>query len=310
MTKEDILKRLAYIKYLYKAGVEQSKQPEIIAYTSVLSFHDAIDWFMNLACLKKGISEKDKKSIIGKQQIFLMDYFTILPELTLAASVEKINTRRNNLKHSFQIPAQVEIEECKGVATLFFEENTKIVFEIDFNDISLYDLITFPEIRQRVIDADKSFKENDKKSGIIGLTMAFYRLIQSDNRKKRAEFGYNYTGITTWGFHHVNVGQIRNKEIKESLYPITDHIDKVTKQYDENFDNISESLNIIGLGLDFRKYTKFKFLTPPVYESFDDPIVTMGDPLGVTEEHIQFMFDFIIESALIVQRFDYSITKK
>ncbi len=61
MTIQDILRRLSYIKHLYNVGIEQSKQPNSMSYISVLTFHDSIDWFMNLACLKLGISDKEKK---------------------------------------------------------------------------------------------------------------------------------------------------------------------------------------------------------------------------------------------------------
>ena len=80
MTKPDIIKRLAYIKLFYRIGVEQSKQAEAIAFTSVLTIHDAIDWFMTLACLQNSITETQKLAAIiakdakrkGKTNVFLI----------------------------------------------------------------------------------------------------------------------------------------------------------------------------------------------------------------------------------------------
>ena len=58
MTQDLILKRLSYIKRLYELGVEQIKQPEVIAYSSILCFHDSIDMFMQLAAEVNGIPKK------------------------------------------------------------------------------------------------------------------------------------------------------------------------------------------------------------------------------------------------------------
>ena len=63
MTKEIIIKRLSLIKHLYSVGLEQSEQSEIIAYSSIMLFHDSIDMFMQLAAEKKGIKKKVKAEI-------------------------------------------------------------------------------------------------------------------------------------------------------------------------------------------------------------------------------------------------------
>src|SRR5687767_11789056 len=138
MTQEIIVKRLSLIKYLYQTAITQSRQQETIAFISILSFHDSIDMFVQLAAQKKNIKRKG--------QTFLMNYFSLIPELTHEASVKKINDRRNSLKHNGQIPAKIEIEESRTIASLFFEENTKIVFGVEFKDISLFDLVVYPKV--------------------------------------------------------------------------------------------------------------------------------------------------------------------
>ena len=67
--------------------------------------HDSIDMFMNLVAEKKGISKKNS------QKMFMMDYFDVVPDLTMKASVNKINKRRNSLKHDGIIPGKIEIED-------------------------------------------------------------------------------------------------------------------------------------------------------------------------------------------------------
>ena len=140
MINNIIVKRLLIVKYLFKLGVQQSMQPNTISFASVLTMHDCLDMFMNLVADIKG-----KET--GR---YLMNYFEIFPELTLQTSIGKINKRRNSLKHHAILPAKIEIDETCTITKLFLEENTKRMFEIDFNEISLSDLISFDKVREHL----------------------------------------------------------------------------------------------------------------------------------------------------------------
>lgn len=69
MRIEDATKRLAIIKYLYNVAVEQSMKPEPICSTSVLTFHDSIELFLELAA-----EHLDK----GKSGVNFMAYWELL----------------------------------------------------------------------------------------------------------------------------------------------------------------------------------------------------------------------------------------
>ena len=56
MLEESTSRRLACIRYLYTQAFEQADQPEPFCAASVLSFHDAIEMFLGLACEHKGVS--------------------------------------------------------------------------------------------------------------------------------------------------------------------------------------------------------------------------------------------------------------
>jgi len=49
MDRDIILKRLAFIKYLYGLGENQSHLPEPLSGCSILMFHDSIEMFLQLA---------------------------------------------------------------------------------------------------------------------------------------------------------------------------------------------------------------------------------------------------------------------
>ena len=56
MLDESTSRRLSFIRYLYTQAVEQADQPEPFSAASILSFHDAIEMFLGLACEHRNVS--------------------------------------------------------------------------------------------------------------------------------------------------------------------------------------------------------------------------------------------------------------
>lgn len=63
MDEEEVIRRLVFIRYLYNLGVEQSKKAEPYSWTSVLTFHDAVELFLVLSAEYLGISENNLKEL-------------------------------------------------------------------------------------------------------------------------------------------------------------------------------------------------------------------------------------------------------
>jgi hypothetical protein len=49
MLPETTARRLAFVRYLYGVAVQQSRYPEPLYGTSILTFHDSIELFLQLA---------------------------------------------------------------------------------------------------------------------------------------------------------------------------------------------------------------------------------------------------------------------
>lgn len=290
-----VLRRLSIIKYLYQTGMQQTKLPEILAYTSILSFHDAIDMFMQLAAEKVGVVRRER------EQLTLIKFFPKIPELTLESSVTRLNDRRNSLKHNGQIPAKMDIEESKIVATNFFQENVKIIFDLDFNDVSLIDLVKDETVKKFLLNAQDEIKRNDYVKCSQEISKAFSVLTYVD--------GNPFDDLK---YHFRKLFKSTRKEYKELGHQGFDRgMIKMIEGNDENFDKISSALNIISLGIDYRKYVKFDFLTPKVmrgYNGISEEVEyyfmfhSYSDRLK--KEDCEFMLDFMIECAVRFSEFE------
>lgn len=58
---EPVMRRLAFVRYLYKVAVVQSQQPEPLNAVSVLTFHDSIELFLQLASQQYNLKTDDIK---------------------------------------------------------------------------------------------------------------------------------------------------------------------------------------------------------------------------------------------------------
>ena len=75
-----------------------------------------------------------------------------------------------------------------------------------------------------------------------------------------------------------------------------------------SINSIQESLKILSLGMDFRRYVKFDYITPFVTQVLSGKYVFDIDPRQnpPTIEDCEFCLNFVIDSALKLQEFDFN----
>jgi len=297
MKIEDAIKRLAFVKYLYNLSVEQSMKPQPACSAAVLMFHDSIELFLELA------SEHLDQ---GKSGVGFMEYWELLAPklqddgLTQKESVRQLNTARVGLKHSGILPSKSIIEGFRATTTNFFEENTPILFGKKFSDISLIELVQYPHTKKNLLETQELLKEAKIEDALDKVALSFAQLIDDYENRKRDElgrspffFGRSLTFLSS--FH---------MDIKGRLGDFVDSIG-------ESVEALREGVKILSLGLDYRRYVKFRLLTPHIERfiggKYNVVRVDRGQKGKPTTEDVQFCIDFVIESATALQEFDFEI---
>ena len=166
MDKAIIIQRLSYIKYLYLKGEEQSQQAEVVAGFSILAFHDAIEMFLMLVYehLDCG-NDKNYKTID--------DYLGNIPDIKMKESVKSLNNCRKSLKHQGLMPAKAEIEKHRINTHSILKENSSALLNLDFDSISLIDLVSFEECKQFLSIAQEKRDEDKYLESIVETRKAF-----------------------------------------------------------------------------------------------------------------------------------------
>jgi len=268
----EIIKRLAFIKYFYQFAREQSKLPSPQNYISILMFHDSVELFNYLTAQLRDITIKTKTNFMEYWQIFKQDGF----ELTRKADMNKLNEARKGFKHSGNLPNKDDIEFFRVNTQSFFEENCPVIFGIKFTEISLLNLIQDEEVKETLEKAQIDFNNEHYKESLENIAIAFRILLENYEENKKV-----------YGKSPFDIGDDQR---------------------------IQEVLKIIILNLDYRKYVKFRSLTPDrlVYAinvRFSPMWFSKKDKTDFKKEDVEYCIEFVIESALKLQEFDFEIDK-
>lgn len=281
------VKRLALVRHLFNVGVEQSHQPEPTNCISLLSFHDAVEWFLQLTTEHHGISKKDQA---------FMGYWDVIASklgkpLHQQEPMRRMNRARSQLKHHGVLPASTEVESSRVSTTNFFIENTPLVFGKEFEDISLVDFVSSRDVRSKLSSAQEMIKNDRGKDALKEIAIAFETMIDEYKRDKsrhRQSPFYFGDDLTFFNSFFMRKGGEMGK-----------FIDKVG----QSITPMQNAIVILCMGLDYRKYAKFKSVTPHVtrlLRGYD-----ISEPENCETEDLQFCFDYVIECAIRLQDFDY-----
>jgi len=283
MINKDIINRLAFIKHLYQQGFEQSYKPQPFCSQSVLHFHDAVELFCQLA-----IEFKDIKNI-NKKKILFEEYWNHL-DLTHKEPMKRFNKARVGLKHDGIRPSRIDIESFRDTITNFFIQNTNGIFSLDFEVISLIDLVSSEKAKIRLSEADKLLSENKIEESLFEIKFAFHELMRNceniqiiDQRFMRS-FNYDW----------------KRSGLEDSY-----KIDNYFRGLGNSITSLHDTMRNIILGINYKKYFKFNLLTPHIDYALDGTPHSYGGwwkPRDFpTIDEVKFCIDFVIETAVALQ---------
>ncbi|WP_345564652.1 hypothetical protein [Nonomuraea rosea] len=294
------MRRLTFIRLLHQQGIEQSRSPQPLSFTSVLLFHDAIELFLMLTSEHLGFEPKGRN--------FVERYFGSLdpnanngPREILSGrnGVQRITDLRNAFKHANTWPGAEGLEQSRADAAAFFEENTPKVFGIEYAAIDMADLISQEEVRDLVRKAAAA-----ESSGSRMEAMAL--LVDAGNAVSREHLGHG-RDRTLFSFGpNLRVGLPLEERDIVRMFRTLDGYGSVVNEFAEQFATLTEitlatqrALRIMTLGVDYHAYLKFLSLTPIVdYSTNGERSVHHTTALAPTAEDYAFCQQLVITMAL------------
>jgi len=288
-----IVKRLALIRYYFNQGVRQASLIDPLNGFSILIFHDSIELFLNLIC------EINDVKVPGN----FMEYWDVInrkttpKELTYKSPMEKLNKARVGFKHHGIIPSKADVESFKVITENFFNENSLLFFNIEFGKISLTNLISYKRAKENLKKSEATFEKGTIDESITYLTKAYAYLILDYESNKR---DLTYRSPFQIGDHVHGAFRFSNK------------VDPEIRRYFDSIANsitrIQETLHLVTLGIDYKQYIKFSTFIPKILRTTDDEVfIGQVEIKSITPVDFDFCRNFIIETALKFQEFDFDL---
>lgn len=293
ISSDIILKRLSLVKYLYKQGIQQSMQGEAVAGFSLLSLHDSVEIFLFLVAENNNVKEFRKLNFL--------DFWQKIPSLTMQGSMSVVNNIRVAIKHRGQMPSKSDINDCITRVSDFLKENIKKQFNLSFEDISLCGLIQYADVREQLIKAEKELKERNYFESLVKSKIAFILLLNEFENSKKV-----------WFDNIFDIGDKIRDEYKSLVGNSRES--KWFSNITETTNEIRDAVKIIGLGIDYKKYSLFKKITPTIY-NYQSEFRLLGEKefyderIFINETSCVFCIDFVIETAIIFQDDDFDVKK-
>ncbi|MBA2595108.1 MAG: hypothetical protein H0V00_00595 [Chloroflexia bacterium] len=295
--------RLALVRYLYSVADQQARLPESVRSIAVLTLHDAVELFLHLAAQYVNVS------LTRGARLEFNEYFGKIAEaepskrLTRQQHMGQLNAARVGLKHQGIRPSSAEVESFRLTVREFLIENTPKVFGVSLESVSIVDLVRFPACRAHLRDAELGLASGKTGDAMIAVVQAFQSMI--DEYEQEAKQAHGRSPFSFAGDFSFDKSFFRRGPIGDPFSPRNqgDFEDKII----DSINSLAGAVRMLSLGLDYRRYARFRLLTPPAHLL---PIRGKPGPqlhLDETDnwppslEDCQFCFGFAIDSALQLQ---------
>ncbi len=303
------MQRLAFTRYLYTVGVEQSQHPEPLAAIAVLSFHDSVELFLHLAAEHKNVEIGKRTRKEFAEYFGLIDAELTPGRLSQRLAMVRLNETRVALKHHGTLPSRLAIEQLRSDVARFFEDNTALVFGLMFQSVSLVDIVACGPAREKLIVAEAERAAGMTESSMCNIALAFAQLVDDYEDRVRSRYGrspfvFGDSFTLDSSFHrgrhpqplsHNDQGQFEDK-LMNSIIALQD------------------AMKVLNLGIDYRRYAKFRLLTPVVRRyaggsGYSVQVVAgfRGQAWPPSAAACRFCIDFVIDTAIRLQDVDFDL---
>lgn len=273
------LQRIAFVKMMFRVAEDLSKRPEPIAATSVLLFHDAVEQLLKLA---------SEVLDVDAQNVDFMKYWDILGKklnapLPQRATMSRLNKARVGLKHHGLFPVKSDIQDFRRSCQSFFQEATRQIFELSFDEVSLVQLLPSGNTRDLIMQAERDLDAGAPKEALGNVAKALH-LVEGQLRKSHLE-------------------PLPTGSMSRSTF-----VNQAVHALDSNVSQLGMRITLMEHGIDVHQYRRIKAMMPHVTQSHSGKFqLRFAGPLAGREpdpDDVRECIDFVVDAAVELMNID------
>ena len=259
----DKIERLTFVKYLLSQANVQKNLERPLCSSAILTIHDSIECFLQLCFeIKTGKAKLSSQNILDtySEEINKVLLSEDKPQIN-KAYIKRINDLRNQLKHATIFVDHKQIPNLYTETEIFLIDFTEFIFNIQFDRISLVELIPNEIVKVFLQDAEKEIETNKLQNSMWSIGKAFYELKQNLSKvegkygenllRKNSNVDYLIKYTAQFG------GSEPDNVLRENLKAIAEDINKVQ-------DDLQNIKTVLSLSVDLKEYTYFEQHMPNV----------------------------------------------
>lgn len=289
---------------MYELAVDQSRQPEPFCAASLLTFHDAVELFLQLGAEHLGVrtSPQGFMDYWGKLEPKLDD------ELTQKRSMDRLNKARVGLKHHGNRPSKEDIDGFRIMVANFFLENTPIVFGIEFAGATLINLVKPESARQHLIQARASQEQGNHVNALMYAAIAFHEVVERPLQQEGAtplgRSSSSWSQVKRLSMHGARAPSSQgSKETIRIIESLQKETIRIIESLHKELESVSSTVSMLSLGLDPHRFARFKSVTPAIFKPMGGTyraVSSYRSTEKASEADVEFCVDFVIEAAIRV----------
>jgi hypothetical protein len=164
-----MLPQLLLTKRLFREGYEFSRRADSVSCGLAISlFQDAVEMYVWAVVKDRAIPVKDTFTFTGNLDAIEKAGISIPDRPKLL----ELNKARISFKHYGNLPAPDEAVKFRTYTEDFLVAATATHFNVSFADLSLVDLVSFPEVHERLKAAEAALSANDASKAITEASIA------------------------------------------------------------------------------------------------------------------------------------------
>lgn len=295
----EVVRRLAYIRYLHGVGIEQARLPDPMSSTALLMFHDAVESFLIMA-----------GEHLGAPSVYEFEKYwdalkSKLPggvELPVQQGMKRLNKQRVALKHHGSHPNSATVELVKNDTATFLAAASQLIFGVDYSTVSMSSVIPQRTVRDLVLAAETANNSGDRVKAMIALVDAweelFYPSLQTRPIRDSSPLRFGPSigriltehEIATYLYNQDESRRYprRNEDIGRQIAAITDVVTA-----------LQSAARLTAIGVDYTEFLRFQALTPRRSDYFGGRR-TYSAPKNYapSEENVTYCIQFVVTAAL------------
>lgn len=311
---ESIMKRLGYIRLLHQQAMAQSYAPAPLNFSTVLMFHDVMEYFFIVAVAHLGGEDIDLDAPFSRNVKKLR-----APDgnrLSNIDVVRRVSDYRNGFKHGGSIPGADQVDETRRDVTLFLESNCPRLFGVELTDISMLHIVPQEAVRAHLKAGRSAADEGDIRAGMAEAALAFDRLMLDWGRGKYLPGSAFRTQRFDFseGYHRPNrrieaFPTPSDSDIRSATRSLGSSVKKAMEDFDEQLETMRHALRLQIAGIDMAGYARFAMVTPHISVSANGQrhAIDGEGQLHYTPENYDFCEMFVVSSALRLGQSDFAL---